>query len=172
MILVSVGTHEQPFDRLLDAVDALGGSEEVVVQHGPSLVRPSGATCHSYLGFDELVVLVRAARRVVTHAGVGSITVSLREGKRPIVMPRLRAHGEHVDDHQVELTRRLADAGLVVCVTDAEQLRMELARSEPRVEDDVVAVGGFGGGVTPLAVELRHLLRGGLGLRPLPGAGR
>jgi UDP-N-acetylglucosamine transferase subunit ALG13 len=122
MIFVSVGTHEAPFDRLLRAVYDLGLDEELVVQHGPSLLRSEGAVEAEFLSFDEVVNYIRAARAVVMHAGVGSVMLSLANGKRPIVMARLREFGEHVDDHQVELARRLDANGLVTLVESAESL--------------------------------------------------
>ena len=114
MIFVTVGTNEARFDRLLLAVDGLAAGEELIVQHGPSPVRPSGATAVDFLSFDEMVATMRRARVVVTHAGVGSVMTSLLAGKRPIVVPRLHRYEEAVDDHQLPFGRRLADAGLVV----------------------------------------------------------
>ena len=58
MILVTVGTNEAPFDRLVGVFDAPSGAdaaepgEEVLVQHGASLLRPAGATCVDFLPFD------------------------------------------------------------------------------------------------------------------------
>lgn len=130
MIFVSVGTHEAPFDRLLRAVAELRLDEELVVQHGPSEIRCAHATREvDYLPFDEVVELVRRARVVVTHAGVGSVMLALANGKRPVVMARLRSFDEHVDDHQLELTRKLADAGLVDPVDDGITLSRALARN-------------------------------------------
>jgi UDP-N-acetylglucosamine transferase subunit ALG13 len=129
MILVTVGTNEARFDRLLHAVDELPEGEELIVQHGPSPVRSHGATCVDYLPFDELVATVSACRVVVTHAGVGSIMAALVHGKRPVVMPRLARFKEAVDDHQVPLAHRLHRAGFVVCVEDAEQLAAAVSTS-------------------------------------------
>ena len=56
------------------------------------------------------------------HAGVGSVMISLANGKRPIVMARRHEFGEHVDDHQVELARRMEANGLATFVDDAETL--------------------------------------------------
>lgn len=119
MIFVTVGTNEARFDRLLEALDALSGDEELIVQHGPSPVRPRGAACVDFIPFDELVEHVRRARLVITHAGVGSIMVCLANGTRPVVMARQHAHGEAVDDHQVGLARRMEEAGLVTVVDTA-----------------------------------------------------
>lgn len=122
MIFVTVGTNEAHFDRLLHAVDALPGREELIVQHGPSPVRPRRAACVDFVPFDELVQYVRRARVVITHAGVGSIMVCLANGRRPVVMARRHENGEAVDDHQVALARRMADAGLVTVVDTADAL--------------------------------------------------
>lgn len=132
MIFVSVGTHEAPFDRLLRAVDELQLDEQIVVQHGPSRVRSERAVEAEYLSFDEVVGYIREARAVITHAGVGSVMIALANGKRPIVMPRLRRFGEHVDDHQLELARRLEANGLVTLVEEPGALAEALARdAEP-----------------------------------------
>jgi UDP-N-acetylglucosamine transferase subunit ALG13 len=129
MIFVSVGTHEAPFDRMLRAVDELGLDEQIVVQNGPSQVRVEGAVESEYLAFDEVVDYIREARAVVMHAGVGSVMISLANGKRPIVMARLERYGEHVDDHQLELARRLEANGLVTLVEDSAALADALERS-------------------------------------------
>jgi UDP-N-acetylglucosamine transferase subunit ALG13 len=138
MIFVSVGTHETPFDRMLRAVEGAGLEEKVVVQHGPSSVRVRDAVQSEYLSFDEVVEYVRAARAVVTHAGVGSMMIALANGKRPIVMPRLHAQGEHVDDHQLQLARRLEAYGLVTVVQDEASLARAL-------EDDAEPAAGLEG---------------------------
>ena len=118
MIFVTVGTNEAPFDRLVRAIDCLRADEEVVAQCGPSSHRPARAVSVDFLAFEDLVELVRRARIVVTHAGVGSTMVALANGKRPVVVPRLRRYGEAVDDHQLPFARRLAERGLVTLVED------------------------------------------------------
>jgi UDP-N-acetylglucosamine transferase subunit ALG13 len=122
MIFVTVGTNEARFDRLLRAVESLE-TDDLVVQCGSSSLRPKNATCFDFLAFERLVEYVRSASVVVTHAGVGSIAVTLANGKRPIVVPRLQRYGEAVDDHQVALGRRLERSGLVTLVEEPAQLR-------------------------------------------------
>jgi UDP-N-acetylglucosamine transferase subunit ALG13 len=81
----------------------------------------------AFLAYDELAEKMNAADAVVTHAGVGSILTALRMGHTPVVVPRLRRFGEHVDDHQVELTRDLAATGRVVAVWEMAQLAPAVA---------------------------------------------
>jgi UDP-N-acetylglucosamine transferase subunit ALG13 len=128
VIFVTVGTHDAPFDRLLQAIDALELDEELIVQHGPSSILPSRAHCVDYLAFDDLVDHVRRARIVVAHAGVGTVLVVLASHKRPVVVPRLHSFREHVDDHQLDFARRVRDAGLVQLVEDPSRLG-EILRS-------------------------------------------
>jgi beta-1,4-N-acetylglucosaminyltransferase len=127
MILVTVGTNEARFDRLLRAAQCVGLDEDIVVQYGSCSVRPSPATLYEEVSYQELVELVRAARAVVAHAGAGIVLTSLANGKRPIVMPRLKRFGEAVDDHQLHFGRRLAARGLVTLVEDTDGLRAALA---------------------------------------------
>lgn len=134
MIFVTVGTQPAPFDRLLNALELLPTGEELVVQHGWSRVRPSGATNIDFLPYESFVEHVRRARAVIAHAGVGSVLVTIQNGKRPIVVPRLQSLGEHPDDHQHEFARRLEQAGLVTVVEDVSRLPEVLAdRSDSAV---------------------------------------
>lgn len=154
MIFVTVGTNEAPFDRLIAALDAFPPGEDLVVQAGASRLRPARAMCIDFLPFDRLVEYVREARLVVAHAGVGSIMVALANGKRPVVVPRLHRHGEAVDDHQLELARRLDEHGLVTLVEDPARLPVAAARSLARTSE----LNGDG----RLAHELREYLEGTL----------
>ena len=88
MILVTVGTHEQPFDRLISAVAALPGDEPMVVQYGTSTPMVARGEWIDFMSFDDLAQLAEQARVMVCHAGVGSIVLARRYGHRPIIMPR------------------------------------------------------------------------------------
>jgi UDP-N-acetylglucosamine transferase subunit ALG13 len=153
MILVTTGTNGAPFDRLLRAVDAIDGAQPLIVQHGPSRIRPRGATCVAYLSFDDLVAHIRRAKVVITHGGVGSVVVALMNGRRALVVPRVAGFGEAVDDHQLAFGRKLAEAGLVTLVTDPARLRETLSsRAGERAIPNLPGAGG-------LAQELRTYLR-------------
>ena len=137
MIFVTVGTSTTPFDRLLRTIDGLGEQEDLVVQHGPSSVRPRSATCFDSMQFEELTSAIEASRVVVTHAGVGTVLACLGLGRVPVVMPRLASLGEAVDDHQLELARRLDGMGLVTLVED-ESLLTRIVAQQPRTPEALV----------------------------------
>ena len=131
MIFVTVGTHRAPFARLMEALGALP-AHELVVQHGYSPPPPGVREAVDFLGFGDVLDRIRAADVVVMHAGVGSILLARREGHLPIVVPRLHRRGEHVDDHQVELTEALAVEGQVIPAWETTDLAAAVAFVPPR----------------------------------------
>lgn len=149
MILVTVGTNGAAFDRMLSQLDDVAPGEEVVIQRGPSERAPAGSFCVDYLPFAEVDRLVRSARVVVTHAGVGSVLVALAGGHRPLVVPRLRTYGEAVDDHQLLFAERLDADGLVRCIADPSDLRAAIAEGSTRRSGE-----GLRGGESPLVADL------------------
>lgn len=126
MIFVTVGTHEQPFDRLVRAVDELKAAgritDEVFIQTGYCRYRPIHCRGEAFLSFTRLREAIAAAAVVITHGGTGSIMLALHQGQTPLVMPRRRVHGEHIDDHQVLFCRKLAGEGRIAAVYEVEEL--------------------------------------------------
>ena len=165
MIFVTVGTNETPFDRLVEAAAALPGEEERLIQYGSSQVARGRGDWRDYLAFDEMESAMREARVVVTHAGVGSILLALKCGRHPIVMPRLGALGEAVDDHQLALARRLVETGAVTLVESAAELHQAVTAGTPAGVVRPLRPAAAGG----LAQELRSYLAGRVG-EPAPAA--
>jgi UDP-N-acetylglucosamine transferase subunit ALG13 len=139
---VAVGTHRQPYDRLLgivtDGIQAGLLPEPVRAQVGPSRWRAPRAQVSPHLAREQLEAALRSAAVVICHGGAGIISSALAAGRRPIVVPRRAALGEHVDDHQYQLTRKLADWGLVVAVEDRlTAADVEAARAPVRVPPEL-----------------------------------
>jgi UDP-N-acetylglucosamine transferase subunit ALG13 len=164
MIVVTVGTHEQPFDRLVRAAAALE-LDDMLVQYGTSTLPHGRGEWVDFLSFDELEERARGARAFVCHAGVGSIVLARRCGHRPIVMARRPELGEHVDEHQLSLTRRLGEAGLVTVVEDDASLAAAIL--DP-VASDPFAMAGAMPGKDALTSEVRSFLSS-LGTATLTG---
>lgn len=142
MIVVTTGTNEQPFDRLVRAAAALAADEELLVQYGSSREPHGPGTWVDFLPFTELEDAMRDARVVVSHAGVGSIMLARRCGKVPIVVPRRLQAGEAVDDHQHRLAVRLAGVGAVTLVEDEREL-------PEAVRGDALPTAGSAGQLEP-----------------------
>jgi UDP-N-acetylglucosamine transferase subunit ALG13 len=166
VIFVITGTNGPPFDRLMRAVETIETDEALLVQHGPSSIRPANATCVDYLSLPETVERIRRARLVLTHCGVGTILTCLGNGKRPLVVPRRAYAGEVADDHQVELGQRLGREGLVVFVPEPGDIG-EALRTAPDLSLSVAADVE-----TPLIEELRAYLRRELREEASRGRGR
>lgn len=156
MILVTVGTNEQPFERLVDAAARLEIAESVVVQHGSAAAHASEGW-FDFLSFEQMTELMGAARAVVCHAGVGSIMLARRHGKRPLVVPRRLHLGEAVDDHQLPLARRLHATGVVELVEDESALDAAVAAGRRPVTPAGPAHAGDPVADT-LAVDVRECL--------------
>lgn len=121
---VTVGNARQPFRRLLDAVVAHISllPPPVVVQHGHTPFAAARCRAVEFMSMQEYADHIARARIVIMHAGAGSLIHALETGKRPIVMPRRKRSGEHVNDHQVELAEALAAQGKVVLIESSEDL--------------------------------------------------
>ncbi len=128
MIFVTVGTHEQPFNRLLKYVDKLKEkniiTEDVIMQTGFSTYVPKNCEYKKLFPYDEMIENVKKARIVITHGGPSSFIMPLQEGKIPIVVPRQKKYEEHVNDHQVEFAKAVAERQKnIIVVTDIEVLK-------------------------------------------------
>ena len=141
LIFVTVGTHHQPFQRLLDALGSLPPAE-LVVQFGHGSPPAGARHAARFMGFAEMLEHFRSADAVVTHAGVGSILCARRAGHIPVVVPRQRRYGEHVDDHQVELTRALEERQAVIAVWEVNRLNEALDSASDRRERPSSAANG------------------------------
>ena len=129
MIFVTCGSSPAGFDRMMQALRVLPAAH-LVVQHGP-VAPPPCRTAYDFLPFGRVVELMQQSDLVVSHAGVGSIMCALQAGHVPIVFPRLKRHGETVDDHQVELASALGARGTVLVATTPDELRAAV-QSAPR----------------------------------------
>lgn len=125
MIFVTVGSQKFPFDRLIRQVDRLVRQgliqEEVFLQTGTSGYVPAcphQAFCEP-ARFEELMA---SCNILVTHGGAGTMVDAAKRGKKTVAVPRLARYGEHVDDHQTELTEQLHQMNLVYACPDAERL--------------------------------------------------
>ena len=144
MIFVTVGTHEQQFDRLIRKMDELkrdgAFQDEVIMQTGFSTYEPKYCTWSKLIPYQEMVKNVAEARIVITHGGPASFIMPLQIGKTPIVVPRQKRFDEHVNDHQLEFARNVAARmGTIIPVEDIDTLGDVIARY-----DELVAGMGHG----------------------------
>lgn len=162
MIFVTVGTHEQPFNRLIKKVDELKRDgviqEDVIMQTGFSTYEPKYCEWSKLIPYQQMIKNVEDARIVITHGGPASFIMPLQIGKVPIVVPRQHKFDEHVNDHQVEFARNVAERmGTIIPVEDIEKLE-EIIMDY----DQIVAVMGhvMSSNNVKFNVELENLVYG------------
>ncbi|MFC1633193.1 glycosyltransferase [Planctomycetota bacterium] len=131
MIFLTVGT-QFPFDRLVKAVDqALGNGQlngEICAQIGDSSYRPLNFQAVSSMEkhlFDERM---HEASAIISHAGMGTISMALEKDKPLLVMPRLKKYGEVVNDHQVAIARKFEELGHLLVAYEPEELPEKIKR--------------------------------------------
>lgn len=126
MIFVTVGTHEQPMNSLIQTIDNLVKErkikEEVIMQLGYSTYEPKFCKYNKIMSYDEMKKNMDEARIVITHGGPGSIFLAIDSGKKPIVVPRDPSRGEHVDEHQILFAKRMVKKNQIICVLELENL--------------------------------------------------
>jgi UDP-N-acetylglucosamine transferase subunit ALG13 len=174
LLLVTVGTDHHPFDRLVRWagawLDGHPGRLRCLMQTGTSAPPPGAADWQAYLEYDALQEAMASAAAVVCHGGPGTILGARHTGAVPIVVPRQHRLGEHVDDHQVAFSRRLAADGDEIHLAETEA---DLHRLLDRVAAEPAAFrAGPGDRATGGAVrEFERLVDRLVGERPGPRTG-
>lgn len=117
MIFVTLGSQKFQFNRLLEEIDRLitAGkiTEPVFAQIGYSTYEPQHYEYTNFIDKSEFVEKIDASGVIITHGGTGSIINCVKKGKKVIAVPRLAEHGEHVDDHQVEIIEQFQTSRLI-----------------------------------------------------------
>lgn len=130
-VVASVGTDHHRFDRVVGWLDTFASRHhdvDVFVQYGSS-APPRVADGAPLIPLDELRARFAKATAIVTHGGPATIMDAIDSGRTPLVVPRRPELDEHVDDHQVLFTSRLARDSRVVLVTDRDDLDDHLVRA-------------------------------------------
>lgn len=136
MIFVTVGTHEQQFNRLVQRIDEMKrdgvlGEEEVFIQTGFSTYEPKYCKWSKLIPHKELSQYMDEARIIITHGGPASFVMPLQMGKVPIVMPRRVQFDEHVNDHQLIFAREVANRnGNIILVEMVDELEKAILEYE------------------------------------------
>lgn len=111
MIFVTVGTHEQSFNRLIEAVDNLVRDNQIIepvfMQIGYSTYLPKYTEYSKFLDFEKMNHMIESADVIVTHGGPASFLNAISSGKRPVVVPRQLKFNEHVNNHQLEFAEQI-----------------------------------------------------------------
>lgn len=126
MILVSLGTQDRSFKRLLDAVEKqirLGNiTEKVIVQAGETHYVSDCMEVFDLIPSEEFSKLLQECRILITHGGVGTIIEGLKHHKKIIAAARLSEYGEHQNNHQKQIISEFSKRHFLLELDDFESL--------------------------------------------------
>ena len=135
MIFVTVGTQDKPFVRLISAVEqaVIRGdiTDEVIVQAGNTKYTSNVLNVLNYVPFDSFNEYIKKADIIITHGGVGSILNALKLKKKIIAVPRLAKYGEHINDHQLQVIKKMTEDGYILSAENEDEIvdKIKLAQS-------------------------------------------
>ena len=126
MILVTLGTQDKTFVRLLEKIDQLINNglikDKVIVQAGFTKYNSENMEIFDLIPQDEFNSLMDKADIIITHGGVGNIISALEKNKKVIAVPRLAKYGEHINDHQTQIIAKFNTLGYIIGLQDVEEL--------------------------------------------------
>lgn len=126
MILVTLGTQDKPFTRLLEAVqkqiDNGNIKDEVVVQAGYTKFESKNMKIYELIEYEKFDKLVKDCDILITHGGVASILNGIKNEKKVIAAARLKEFGEHTNDHQLQIISDFYKKGYLLALDDFDKL--------------------------------------------------
>ena len=139
MILVTLGTQDKSFIRLLKEIDNqinLGNiKEQVIAQVGfTPFIPTSKMKTYQYLPDKKLKEYMQKANLIITHGGIGSVLNALSYNKKVIAFSRLAKYKEHINDHQVQIVNEFAKEGYILTgkISELDKLLIDVKKFEPR----------------------------------------
>jgi len=142
LYFLAVGT-QFGFDRLVKAVDEVLEQqrihENVFAQIGPGNYMPRYMEYVISLEKDAFDQKLNSCDAIISHAGIGNISLALTFGKPLLVMPRLKRYGEAVNDHQVGTARKFEELGHILAAYSEAELVDKLAELKKYVPKKRVA---------------------------------
>ena len=126
MILVTLGTQDRSFKRLLEAIqkqiDNGNIKDKVIVQAGHTAFESKDMEIFDLIDRDKFSELISKCDLLITHGGVGSILTGLNNNKKVIATPRLKEYNEHQNNHQLEIIEKFSDSGLIYPLYNLDEL--------------------------------------------------
>lgn len=141
MIFVTLGTHEQQFDRLIKEVDRLKKEnliqDEVFIQTGYSNYIPKYCEWEKIISYEKMNQLIEKSDIIITHGGPATFMGVIAKGKVPIVVPRQKKFGEHVNDHQIEFVEKVINIYNLTVITNISDLMACISKINEQQSTDL-----------------------------------
>lgn len=139
MIFVTVGTHEQQFNRLIREIDEIKKNnaieDTVIIQTGFSDYEPQYCESQKVFSYKDMDKLIDEARIVITHGGPSSFIAPLQKGKIPIVVPRQKQYEEHVNNHQLNFVDSVSQKyNNIIVVKNIKELKKMILNYDDNIK--------------------------------------
>lgn len=151
MIIVTVGM-QLPFDRLIEAMDALAPTlgMPVIAQTGLGTYHAKNMEMRPKIAPAEFERLVEGARLVVSHAGIGTVLTASRLATPIVLFPRRADMREHRNDHQMASVRNLEGRpGIFVAIAEPDL---------PDAIEQALNAGDWSQTPSPKAIQLQRAI--------------
>jgi len=127
MIFLTTGTQE-PFDRLLKAVDEVAPSlgTTIIAQVSRSAYVAKHFETFAFASPGDFNRYFNEAELIISHAGMGTIISALEREKPILIMPRLARYREHRNDHQLATAQVFQKLNYVHVAFDEAELKTKL----------------------------------------------
>ena len=126
MVFVTVGTQDFDFVRIFDYCSR-NIQEDLIFQLGETTYN---SNTQSFKYSEKYPEYMSEANYIVAHGGVGTIIDVLKQNKKVIVVPRLAENKEHVNNHQLEITLKLAADGFILYALTEEDFISKVSEIE------------------------------------------
>lgn len=134
MILVTLGTQDKEFTRLLKAIDReiKNGTitDKVVVQAGCTKYESENMEIFDLIPANEFDEYIKKADLIITHGGAGSILTGVKNNKKIIAAARLAKYKEHTNDHQRQIIKEFSEQGYILELKDFNKLGKLIQKSK------------------------------------------
>lgn len=134
MILVTLGTQDKTFDRLLKAIDKQikkgNIKDRVVVQSGFTKYESDNMEIFDLIPMRTFDKLIDDADLIITHGGVGSILGAIRKNKKVIAIPRLSKYKEHTNDHQKQIVEQFVKDNYILTCKDLSKIDQVIEKAK------------------------------------------
>lgn len=128
MIFIIVGgVVEFDFSRILQITDELCkegimDAYTTKAQIGHCSYEPKNYASYRFVNGEQFHKDIDDADVIITHGGVGTLVHALKLGKKVIIFPRLKKFNEHLDDHQLDISKMYNKQGYCMMATNKAEL--------------------------------------------------
>ena len=134
MILVTLGTQDKSFKRLLDAIQKQIDNgiikDKVIVQAGCTKYSSKNMEILDLIPYDMFDEYIKKCDMLITHGGVGSIITGLKNDKVVIAAARLAKYKEHTNDHQLQIIENFVEYGYILALDNFDKLDEVLKKAK------------------------------------------